>query len=70
MKALDDKAATVLGFVGGGTGLVALGAGTETVLRKPHITPPLLLAILYLLSVLGAALAVQSPRNRPRSANE
>jgi hypothetical protein len=64
MKALDDKAASILGFVGGGTGLVALGAGTETILSKPTITPLLLLALLYLLGVLAAALAVQIPRNR------
>jgi hypothetical protein len=64
MKALDDKAAAILGFVGGGAGLIALASGTEKPLAHPVVTPLLVLASVYLFGVLASAIAVQLPRNR------
>jgi hypothetical protein len=64
MKALDDKASTILGFVGGGTGIIALASGSEKMLTPPVVTPLLILSSIYLFGVLGSAIAVQLPRNR------
>jgi hypothetical protein len=63
MKALDDKAAAILGLIGGGSGLVALAAGSDKVAR-PVVTPLLVLAAVYLFCVLAALIAVQIPRRR------
>jgi hypothetical protein len=63
MKALDDKSSAILGYVGGGSGLIALAAGSEKLLR-PTLTPLLILAAVFLGSVLGCCVAVMYPRQR------
>ena len=60
MKALDDKASTILSFVGGGSGLIALAAGSDK-LARPAVTPLLVLAAVYLFCVLGCCVAVLLP---------
>ncbi len=63
LKALDDKAAAILGLVGGGSGIVALAAGSEKIAR-PTVTPLLILAAVFLFCVLASLIAVQIPRRR------
>jgi hypothetical protein len=64
MKALDDKASTIVSFVGGGTGLIALASGSEKLLSRPALTPLIALAAMYLFAVLASGIAVQWPRKR------
>jgi hypothetical protein len=63
MKALDDKASAILGFVGGGSGLIALAAGTDK-LTRPAMTPLLILASIFLFSMMANCVAVLYPRRR------
>lgn len=61
MRKLDEKATAILGFVGSGTGLVALAVGTEKV-QRPEVTPLLVFAASALFAVLVCALMVLVPR--------
>jgi hypothetical protein len=63
MKRLEDKAATILSFVGGGSGLIAIAAGSDKVVHLVP-TPLLLLACAFLFGVLTSAIFVQRPVRR------
>jgi hypothetical protein len=61
-KRLEDKAASILSFVGGGSGLIALVAGTDKVV---HVQFTLLLASgsAFLFGVFLSTILVQVPRS-------